>query len=162
MESARKFIKYSASRSRYKVLLLPKNDVKEFFNTHKDDLMCVIFGTDQSPSSSTKRVYWTTFLKQETAVMYGSEKYAREHDFPVIFARINKIKRGWYTIEFELLEENPAATDYGSITEKHTRALERQILEQPEYWLWTHRRWKRKRSDFVDLSSSADNRRNPA
>jgi KDO2-lipid IV(A) lauroyltransferase len=140
--------KFTASRGRYNVILLPKDRVKAYFAGHKEQLMAVIFGTDQSPSSSTRRVYWTNFLNQETAVMYGSEKYAREYNFPVIFARIKKIKRGWYNIEFELMEENPAAAEYGSITEKHTRALEKQILEQPEYWLWTHRRWKRKKSDF--------------
>ena len=140
--------KFAASRGRYEIVLLPKNNVKEYFKTHKEDLMAVIFGTDQSPSSATKRVYWTTFLNQDTAVLYGSEKYARAYNLPVIFTRINKIKRGWYTIEFEILEEHPVSSGYGTITEKHTRALEKQIREQPEYWLWTHRRWKRKRRDF--------------
>jgi KDO2-lipid IV(A) lauroyltransferase len=148
--------KFSASRGRYKVVLLQKNDVKEYFRTNSDQLLAVVFGTDQSPSSGTKRVYWTTFLNQETAVMYGSEKYAREYNFPVIFARMIKVKRGSYEIRFELLEENPATSDYGVITEKHTRALEKQILEQPEFWLWTHRRWKRKKSDFLSLPAEAD------
>jgi KDO2-lipid IV(A) lauroyltransferase len=139
---------FFVSRGRYKVVLLPKHQVKEYFSNQKDQVMAVVFGTDQSPSSSTKRVYWTTFLNQETPVMYGSEKYAMEYNFPVIFARVKKVKRGWYEIRFELLEDNPAASEYGSITEKHTRALEQQILEQPEYWLWTHKRWKRKKSDF--------------
>jgi len=140
--------KFSESRSRYNVVLLPKMQVKEYFATHKDQLLAVVFGTDQSPSLQSKRVYWTNFLNQVTAVMYGSEKYAREYNYPVIFARVIREKRGYYKIVFEVLEDNPAASDYSSITERHTRLLEQQIIEQPEYWLWTHKRWKRKRSDY--------------
>ena len=53
-------------------------------------------------------------------------------------------------VKFELLEADPSSAPYGSITEKHTRRLEQDILEHPEYYLWTHRRWKRKRSDYGD------------
>jgi KDO2-lipid IV(A) lauroyltransferase len=140
--------KFSESRSRYNVVLLPKRQVKEYFIENKDLVKCIIFGTDQSPSGRTKRVYWTNFLNQDTAVMFGSEKYAREYDYPVIFARVTKIARSHYRIEFELLEEHPVKTEHSVITEKHTRWLEEQIMEQPEYYLWTHKRWKRKRGDF--------------
>jgi KDO2-lipid IV(A) lauroyltransferase len=140
--------KFSASRSRYQVVLLPKTEVKEYFVTHQDQLSAVIFGTDQSPSLQSKRVYWTNFLNQDTAVMYGSEKYAREYNYPVFYARVIRVKRGYFKIVFDLLEEKPATSQYGSITERHTQLLEKQIIEKPEYWLWTHKRWKRKRSDY--------------
>jgi KDO2-lipid IV(A) lauroyltransferase len=91
-----------------------------------------------------------TFLNQDTAVMFGTEKYAKEYNYPVIFAGVNKIKRGMYEIWFELLEENPLDTPHGEITEKHTRRLEQQILAQPEYYLWTHKRWKRTKEDFTN------------
>jgi KDO2-lipid IV(A) lauroyltransferase len=142
--------KFAASRGRYQVVLLPKNEVKKYFEDNKDLLTAVIFGNDQSPSLHTKKVYWTGFLNQDTAVMFGSEKYAKAYNYPVIFMFIDKVKRGHYTVSFELLEENPASTTYGEITEKHTRRLERQILAQPEFYLWTHRRWKRKRSDYPE------------
>jgi KDO2-lipid IV(A) lauroyltransferase len=56
-----------------------------------------------------------------------------------------KVSRGHYLVEFELVNENPATTAYGEITEAHTRMLERDILQEPEYWLWSHRRWKHKK-----------------
>jgi len=140
--------KFSASRSRFGVVLLPKAGVKEYFAAHRDQVKAVVFGTDQSPSLASKRVYWMNFLNQDTAVMFGSEKYAREYNYPVIFARVLRSARGYFNISFELLEENPAAAPYGSITEGHTRLLEKQIMAKPEYWLWTHKRWKRKRSDY--------------
>jgi KDO2-lipid IV(A) lauroyltransferase len=141
--------KFSESRSLFGVSLLPKREVKKYFAENRDLLKAVIFGTDQSPSGRTKRVYWTSFLNQDTAVMFGSEKYAKEYEYPVIFAGVDKVKRSTYQIWFELLEENPLDTPHGEITEKHTRRLEQQILAQPEYYLWTHKRWKRKREDFL-------------
>jgi len=142
--------KFAASRGRNGTVLIAKNWVKRYFENNKNQPRAIIFGTDQSPSPNTKRVYWTTFLNQDTAVMFGSEKYAKEYNYPIIFAVIQKVKRGYYTIKFEILIENPGATAYGEITEKHTRRLEQVILEKPEYYLWSHRRWKRKRSDFPE------------
>jgi KDO2-lipid IV(A) lauroyltransferase len=142
--------KFSASRSLYGVVLLPKRQVKQYFVENKDKLNCIIFGADQSPSGKTKRVHWMNFLNQDTAVMFGTEKYAKEYNYPVIFAGINKIKRGFHEIWFELLEENPRDTAHAEITEKHTRMLEKEILAKPEHYLWTHKRWKRKRGDFAE------------
>lgn len=87
-----------------------------------------------------------TFLNQDTAVAMGAETYAKKYDLPVVYARLTTLKRGYFSIKFELVEDNPLATPQGSITDKHVRLLEKQIREAPEYWLWSHRRWKKKRS----------------
>jgi KDO2-lipid IV(A) lauroyltransferase len=141
--------KFAESRRLFGVYLLAAGHVKEYFSENKDQLKAVIFGTDQSPHGRSKRVYWTNFLNQDTPVMFGSEKYAKEYNYPVIFAGVEKVKRGFFEIWFELLVENPKDSPHGEITEKHTRRLEQQIIAQPEYYLWTHKRWKRKRSDFL-------------
>lgn len=140
--------KFSQSRTKFGMHLLPKREVKKFYAEYKDKPTLTIFGIDQSPSSATKRVYWVDFLNQDTPAMYGSEKYAREYNYPVLFIAISKIKRGYYELEFELLEDNPVNAEYGSIIEKGTRRLEQQILERPEFWLWSHKRWKKRREDF--------------
>jgi KDO2-lipid IV(A) lauroyltransferase len=75
--------KFSASRTLYNVVLLPKRQVKTYFAENKDLLKAIIFGADQSPSGRTKRVHWMTFLNQDTAVMFGTEKYAKEYNYPV-------------------------------------------------------------------------------
>jgi KDO2-lipid IV(A) lauroyltransferase len=142
--------KFARSRGRHGTILVAKNWVKKYFAKKNDQPQAIIFGVDQSPSPNTKKVYWTTFLNQDTPVMFGSEKYAKEYNYPIIFAAIKKVIRGYYTVNFEMLIENPGETAYGEITEKHTRRLEEIILEQPEYYLWSHRRWKRKRSDFPE------------
>jgi KDO2-lipid IV(A) lauroyltransferase len=138
--------KMKESRSRFGISLLSTKDVKAFFKAGPETLSMMIFGSDQSPSSSTK-AYWTRFLNQDTAVSYGLERYAKEYNYPVVYAGIKKVKRGYYDFSFELIEENPASTIYGEITEKHVRILENKILEQPEFWLWTHKRWKREKPE---------------
>jgi KDO2-lipid IV(A) lauroyltransferase len=87
------------------------------------------------------------FLNQDTAVLYGTEKYAKEYNYPVLFGTITKEKRGYYTFQFSVVETEPANSPYGSITEKTTKLLEAEILKAPQYWLWTHRRWKHKRKE---------------
>lgn len=132
------------SRAKFGVELSPKKEVKAGFEKDKNRLTAILFGADQSPSS-VHSAYWTTFLNQETGVMMGSEKYAIEYDYPVVFGKVIKVKRGYYEFEFITLEDNPRDTSFGEISEKHTRLLEKIILKNPEYWLWSHKRWKRKK-----------------
>ncbi len=103
-----------------------------------------LFIADQSPTRGQSH-YWTDFLNQETSIFTGVERIAQKTGFPVIFLKMRKASRGHYIVETEVLCEDPKAAPTNSITEAHVRALEKQIREQPEYWLWSHRRWKHKR-----------------
>jgi KDO2-lipid IV(A) lauroyltransferase len=134
------------SRSRFGAILVPQNIAVRYILRYQNQLSAIVFGIDQS-TPSTKHVFWNTFLNQETAWVAGAEIYARKFNYPVVYAHFIKVKRGYYETIFELLEENPAHTKEGEITEKYTRYLEQKIIEKPEYWLWSHRRWKRKRDN---------------
>ncbi|GJM62833.1 hypothetical protein [Persicobacter diffluens] len=135
---------FKASREKFGAHLRPKSDCKNMFETHQNQLVATGFGTDQCPVRHVKKTYWTKFLNQETPVMFGTEKYAKQYDYGVVFLRIEKIKRGYYQFEFDLVEDKPQDAPYGKITERHVRLLEKQILSAPQYWLWTHKRWKLK------------------
>jgi len=104
----------------------------------------VIFIADQSPSKSNL-IYWTTFLHQESSVLTGPERIATKMDIPVIFVDVKKLKRGYYSVDFELITDSPRSKPEFWITEQYTRLMERSILRDPAYWLWTHKRWKHKR-----------------
>lgn len=106
----------------------------------------VIFLADQTPSKANLH-YWTQFLNQETAILTGPERIARKLDLPVIFLDTQKVKRGYYTVDMELLTKTPKETPEFWITEQYTRLMERCILRNPAYWLWTHKRWKHKRTE---------------
>jgi KDO2-lipid IV(A) lauroyltransferase len=105
----------------------------------------VIFIADQTPNKLNLH-YWTTFLNQETPMLTGPERIATKLDLPVIFVDVRKIKRGHYTVDFELITDNPRKMPEFWITEEYARRMERSILREPAYWLWTHKRWKHKRT----------------
>lgn len=136
------------SRGKYGLEMVSIKKTEEEFKRKDAPLRAIIFGVDQSPGNP-KSSYWATFLNQDTAMLFGTEKYAKEYNFPVLYARINKVKRGHYTIEFVDAIEEPTQTAYGEITKRVNRLLEKDIIQQPEYWLWTHKRWKHTRP--VDL-----------
>jgi KDO2-lipid IV(A) lauroyltransferase len=116
----------------------------ETFSTDWAEPAIFYMVADQSPSSA-RLAYWTTFLNQDTAVLHGPEKYARIHNFPVVFASVKKVKRGYYAIDFRMLELTPDQTKTGEITRRFMKMLEEVIVTNPEYYLWSHRRWKLKR-----------------
>lgn len=132
------------TRSRFGLKIIPVKRVKAFFETERSNLTMTIFGSDQSPSNPFK-CYWTTFLNQDTAVHFGAEKYARDYNYPVFYGRIIKERRGYYSFEFVEICDEPRQMSYGEITEKITRLLEKDIMETPPSWLWSHKRWKLKR-----------------
>lgn len=142
--------KFLSSRGKYGLKLLSIKEIKSHLNAIKEEKHMVIFGSDQSPRKS-QRAYWTNFLSQETGVQFGTEKVAHEFDSPVVFANIYKVKRGYYEVEVDVVCEKASETEYGYITEIHTKLLENVIRKQPEYWLWSHKRWKHSRPSDVEL-----------
>ena len=142
--------KMRTTRSKFGLMMIDTKKVKETFENFRNELTATIFGNDQSPGK-VDNSYWVRFLNQDTAVLFGTEKYAKEYNYPVLFGAITKVKRGYYTFRFAEVENNPVDSPYGFITEKTTQLLEQQILEAPQYWLWTHRRWKHKKKKEVVL-----------
>jgi len=136
--------KMRETRSKYGLRMISTKIVKEVFESERNKLTATIFGVDQSPPYTAK-AHWMTFLNQETGVLFGAEKYAKEYNYPVIFGRIHKVKRGYYSFELETVTDEPTQARPGEIMEKITRLLERDIIDQPEFWLWSHKRWKHKR-----------------
>ena len=104
---------------------------------------------DQSPVKEEIN-YWTKFLNQDTPVYLGVEKIAKKFDHAVVFMKMRKPKRGYYETEIVLITDKPKETKDFEITEKHVSLLEELIKEKPEYWIWSHRRWKHKKTKADD------------
>lgn len=89
--------------------------------------------------------YWINFLNQDTAVQSGWATIARKFDTVVLYLKINPISRGYYTAHFEIITEIPKTMSEEELIKAYFAKLERDIITQPEYWLWSHRRWKHKK-----------------
>ena len=103
---------------------------------------------DQSPSN-TKKAYWIDFLNQDTACLHGPEKYSKKYNLPVFYGHVERVKRGYYTVRLSEIEINTEERTEGKITSAYMKKLENDILKKPENWLWSHRRWKRKRKKQI-------------
>lgn len=133
-------------RSRFGSVGIPKNNTLRAMINYKKEgkKMLVGFMADQSPSPANIH-YWTNFLSQETGVYTGVERIAKKTGFFVTYLDITKTGRGRYIAEVKLITDNPKNEPEFSITEKYIREMEKTILRNPAYWLWTHKRWKHKR-----------------
>jgi KDO2-lipid IV(A) lauroyltransferase len=130
-------------RSRFGAKLYAMKDAIREMIKNRNEVTATAFIADQTPSPET--AYWTTFLNQETPVFLGTEKIAKKLNYPIVYASVNRKKRGYYEINVELICADPQNTIDGEITELHTKYLEKDIIAQPETWLWSHKRWKHKR-----------------
>lgn len=134
------------ARERFGALAVPMNEAfRTFIRMHNQGefaLLCLII--DQTPPPGENR-YWTKFLNQDTPVFLGVEKIAQKMNQPVVFCSMRKVARARYEVTLRMISESPRENKPHEITEMHVKALEEVIREQPAYWLWSHRRWKRKK-----------------
>lgn len=131
-------------RSRFGMHVIHSKIVKETFDNYQKHEIptATLTLSDQSPGDSRKS-YWMNFLHQPTAVLFGAEQLANTYNQAVVFYLPQKVKRGYYEIQLELITKEPRTLAWGELTEKHTKLLEKRILEEPGPWLWSHKRWKR-------------------
>ncbi len=138
--------KVTRSRSKYGLHMLRIDPILQKLKTEKEKSFAVIFGSDQSPRRS-QLVHFMHFLNQETAVAYGAERMAREFDMPIIAGSNVKVSRGHYEVIYTLISDDHSKFKKGEITAAFTKQLEKDILGVPQYWLWSHKRWKYQRSE---------------
>jgi Kdo2-lipid IVA lauroyltransferase/acyltransferase len=133
-------------RTKHGVVISPMSSiVRELLEDQKKGINTLAaFISDQTPPKGDIK-YWTTFLNQDTPVYLGAEKIASKYDSAVVFFRIDKLKRGYYSLNPELLYEHTKGLPEYAITEAHVKRLEEIIREKPEFWIWSHRRWKHKK-----------------
>ena len=92
--------------------------------------------------------HWLDFLNHDTPVLTGTERLARSAGHAVLYSDVQRPKRGYYVAEFKLIERNPKQTKDFELTDAYFKMLEASIQRAPQYWLWTHNRWKRSHEEF--------------
>ncbi|RCW92401.1 lysophospholipid acyltransferase family protein [Winogradskyella arenosi] len=123
-------------------LITTKETYKVLFDSkRKGELTINGFVSDQSPKA-TKAFHWNEFMGIKVPMYTGAEMLAKRLDMAVIFFSVKRIKRGYYETTFTTITEEPKTFDNFEITNLFFKMVEQQILEAPQYYLWTHKRWK--------------------
>jgi KDO2-lipid IV(A) lauroyltransferase len=152
---------YYKIRTRFRGNVVTKEDTYRTIIQLRREGLPGVFGlvSDQSPSIANCH-YWTTFLNQETSILTGPERMARQTGFAIVYADVEKLGRGHYQTTFILLSGNPKETAPDELTERYARLMERTILRDPAYWPWTHKRWKHARSKATAADDQSDCQKN--
>ena len=133
-------------------IVVPKNDIlRELVKLRRDGVRS-LFGyiADQGPRYTNIHL-WLPFLNHDTGVFTGSERIIRKMNNAVFYAEMERPRRGYYTVTFHLLTDDPKSMSDNELTTRFFALLEQTIRRQPEYYLWTHNRWKRTHEEFNRL-----------
>ena len=138
-------------RSRFGMYLMPARiSGRTMLELEKSgQLSATYYLTDQTALYDTN--YWMMFLNQEAAVFSGAEKVASKFRQAVVFMDIQKVRRGYYEVEFTKLFDDASLISQFEVTKAHTKFLEEIIRRRPELWLWSHKRWKHRRPEHIPL-----------
>lgn len=131
-----------------------KQTLRAILNSQRQkQLFALYLLGDQRPGLEDLN-YWTKFLNQDTPMITGMEKLAKKFNLAVVFMDIDKVKRGVYQTTFKLISDNPKDEAEYAITEKYVRMFEQMVQRRPELWLWSHKRWKFNKADYISASKS--------
>ena len=112
------------------------------------------FISDQSPNWNFVKM-WTEFLNHKSSFFIGAESIAKATDAAVVYLDVQRVKRGYYHADFVVMTEDPKSFPDYEITVDYARRLEETIRRAPQYWLWSHNRWKRTYEKYLKLKSES-------
>jgi len=137
------FLKHSRGKWGGKVIPTAKAARAIFEYKAKGEPAVLWLAADQTAKANSP--FWITFLNREAAFFTGPEKMAEKTNLPVFFQHVKKMARGKYEVEISLLAKEPNTLAPNEILSAYVKKMEEVIREQPEYYLWSHRRWKHTR-----------------
>ena len=130
-------------RGRFDGELIPTTMATKTISKYQKEGVLGVYAmvADQSPKLSRAK-NWTEFMGIKVPVFMGAEKLAKELDMVVVYLHVEKIGRGYYQATYKTITYNPSEEPNFKITNNYLEELEKQIRAAPEYYLWTHKRWK--------------------
>lgn len=130
-------------RGKYDAELVETKKAIPLMAQNQRDGILSLYGLASDQSPKLDRIFHSMkFMGIEVPVHTGAEMLAKKYDLSVIFIKVQKVGRGYYAATIVPIADNPKEYDNFEITEKYLREVEKQIYEAPEYYLWTHKRWK--------------------
>lgn len=137
-------------RGQFNGVCIPmKETLRKIIEMRRDKQKAIIgFISDQAPKWNSIH-HWCDFFHRETPVFIGTEKIGKQVDALIYYADVTRPKRGYYHCAFHpMTHEAKEAPDY-ELTDKFTHLLEEMITREPHIWLWTHKRWKRTKEEWI-------------
>ena len=136
-------------RQRMGAVCIPMAETLRRLAAYRQQKQPVVIGyiSDQVPFWNNIH-HWLTFLHHDTPVLTGTERLARTAGHAVLYIDITRPRRGYYEAEIKLIARDPRQTKDYELTDAYFRMLEASIRRAPQYWLWTHNRWKRSHEEF--------------
>jgi Kdo2-lipid IVA lauroyltransferase/acyltransferase len=136
------------TRSRFGAYLSRMEDTLRSMVKQRSEIVATCLVADQNPSP--ENAYWIDFLNRKTAFFRGPFKLAHKFKQPCYYASIKKVSRGKYHSELVLLGDKDQELTEDELMHRYVELLEKDIREHPEFWLWSHRRWKHKYEDYAE------------
>jgi len=135
---------YRRVRSRTGMVPVPMNMILRRIVSNRSEGKLSVVGliADQSPPRKDVINHWFDFLGRPTAFFMGMEKMAVRFGMPVYFVGTEKIRRGYYRVSFEMIWDGKEELSEYELTQRYATRLESIIRNKPEYWMWSHNRWK--------------------
>ena len=135
-------------RSRFGVEMVPsKNGYRTIVNYSKSEQRTISYLVgDQCPHRGAAK-YWGNLFNSETAFLIGTDRIARKTNQAVVYLKVTRPKKGFQNIEFIPLSDSAKELKQNEVIDLYCEALEENIREQPEIWLWSHKRWKYTREE---------------
>lgn len=128
-------------RERYGTKFIRATEFKQKREEIFKERFAIFLGADQNPGNPSNG-YWQNYFTKSAPFISGPEVGGIKNNAAIIFVRSKIIKRGHYNLECTLCTTNAESTGYGEITRAFRDFLEKIIREEPDNYLWTHRRWK--------------------
>ena len=134
-----------------------KETLRRIIELKRDKQKCIIgFISDQTPKWNSIH-HWCNFLHRETPVFIGTEKIGKQVDALIYYADVKRVKRGYYHCEFKPMTHNTKGVPDYQLTDQFTSLLEQMIKKNPAYWLWSHKRWKRTKEEWIERQKEQNN-----
>jgi len=138
-----------------------KETLRRIIEMKRAKQKCIIgFISDQAPKWNSIH-HWCDFLHRETPVFIGTERIGKQVDALIYYADVKHTRRGYYLCEFKPLTHRPKEVPDYELTDQFTHLLEEMIKERPDFWLWSHKRWKRTKEEWIRRQQEEEKKINP-
>lgn len=124
--------------------LVEISQISELLKLIKKKPVIIEMISDQNPGSD-QGLIWVNFFGRDTAFVNGPENLAIRYQLPVVYLHIQSLPTGKYELTCVNVFDGKEKTETGEITQRFASLMEENIRQNNAEWLWSHRRWKRKK-----------------